>query len=48
MGTFNNLTDESLHDPPQRLAQALEARILPVDAFCVLQHGETRVIEQRP
>ncbi|MFN0315474.1 MAG: MBL fold metallo-hydrolase [Burkholderiales bacterium] len=46
-GTFERLTDESLYEPPMRLAQALKARNLADDAFWVLRHGETRSIERR-
>lgn len=45
-GTFDDLTDESLYDPPVRLAEALKTRNLPADAFWVLKHGETRAIER--
>ncbi len=44
-GTFDGLTDESLYEPPVRLAQALKARNLATDAFWVMKHGETRAVE---
>jgi len=44
-GTFDDLTDESLYEPPQRLRAALAARGLSNDAFWVLKHGETRPLD---
>ena len=41
-GTFDDLTDESLYEPPERLRAALAAQGLSNDAFWVLKHGETR------
>lgn len=41
-GTFDDLTDESLYEPPERLRAALAARGLPQESFWVLKHGETR------
>lgn len=41
-GTFDDLTDESLYDPPKKLAAALDAANVPKDQFWVMQHGETR------
>ena len=43
-GTFANLTDESLYEPPQRLAEERKKAGVPDDAFFVLRHGETRVL----
>ena len=43
-GTFANLTDESLYEPPQRLAEERRKGGLADDAFLVLRHGETRVL----
>lgn len=43
-GTFI-LTDEPLDEPPRRLKKSLEDRGLPPDAFKVLQHGETMVLD---
>jgi L-ascorbate metabolism protein UlaG (beta-lactamase superfamily) len=40
-GTFK-LTDERLDEPPQRLAQALDAAGISGDRFFVMKHGETR------
>jgi L-ascorbate metabolism protein UlaG (beta-lactamase superfamily) len=44
-GTFDDLTDESLYEPPQVLARVLAERGLPADAFWVLRHGESRSLE---
>jgi L-ascorbate metabolism protein UlaG (beta-lactamase superfamily) len=44
-GTFDDLTDESLYEPPERLRAALAERGLPSDAFWLLKHGETRTLE---
>ena len=41
-GTFDNLTDESLYEPPMRLHEERQKAGLPDDAFLVLKHGETR------
>ena len=46
-GTFDNLTDESLYEPPQRLAAARAKAGLSEDQFFVLKHGETRPLEKR-
>jgi L-ascorbate metabolism protein UlaG (beta-lactamase superfamily) len=43
-GTFENLTDESLDEPPLRLAQERKKAGLADDEFVVLHHGETRVL----
>ena len=43
-GTFANLTDESLYEPPQRLAHALQQAGLSERDFFVLRHGETRAL----
>ena len=43
-GTFI-LTDEPLDEPPQRLESALEERGLPREAFLVLKHGQTIVLD---
>ena len=45
-GTFE-LTDESLDEPPQQLAEARRARGLADDAFFVMAVGETRKIPRR-
>ena len=42
-GTFANLTDENLYEPPQRLAEERKKAGLADDAFLVLRHGETHV-----
>lgn len=43
-GTFI-LTDEPLDEPPRRLREALEARGIRQEAFMVLEHGETVLLE---
>jgi N-acyl-phosphatidylethanolamine-hydrolysing phospholipase D len=43
-GTFI-LTDEPLDEPPQRLKKALQEQNLPEEAFRVLQHGETILLD---
>jgi N-acyl-phosphatidylethanolamine-hydrolysing phospholipase D len=43
-GTFI-LTDEPLDEPPVRLKKAMEGKGIPGDAFLVLRHGETIVLE---
>jgi L-ascorbate metabolism protein UlaG (beta-lactamase superfamily) len=40
-GTFLNLTDEPLDEPPARLHRAVEAANLSGSSFITLQHGET-------
>ena len=44
-GTFDDLTDESLYDPPQQLAVALAAAHVAREQFWVMQHGETRKLD---
>ena len=46
-GTFDNLTDESLYEPPRLLAAERQKAGLRPEAFLVLKHGETRVLERR-
>jgi L-ascorbate metabolism protein UlaG (beta-lactamase superfamily) len=46
-GTFANLTDEILYEPPQRLAEERKKAGLSEDDFFVLRHGETRVLTDR-
>ena len=41
-GTFDDLTDESLYEPPRVLAEALQKAGLAAEDFFVLKHGETR------
>lgn len=41
-GTFANLTDEALDEPPRVLADALAANGLTAQDFFVLKHSETR------
>jgi L-ascorbate metabolism protein UlaG (beta-lactamase superfamily) len=47
-GTFANLTDEILYEPPQRLAEERAKAGLTEEDFFVLRHGETRVLKDRP
>jgi N-acyl-phosphatidylethanolamine-hydrolysing phospholipase D len=44
-GTFADLTDEPLSEPPQRLRQALINRFIPLKSFESLKHGETRIFQ---
>jgi len=46
-GTFM-LTDEPLDEPPLRLERALEEKGLPGEAFLVLAHGQTMVLDSYP
>ncbi|MGQ0543956.1 MAG: MBL fold metallo-hydrolase [Betaproteobacteria bacterium] len=46
-GTFANLTDESLYEPPQLLAQERARAGLAEDDFFVLRHGETRAFARQ-
>ena len=46
-GTFANLTDESLYEPPERLAEERTKAGLAEDDFFVLKHGETRVLQKQ-
>jgi len=41
-GTFDNLTDENLYEPPKVLAAEASKAGLREDEFFVLKHGETR------
>jgi N-acyl-phosphatidylethanolamine-hydrolysing phospholipase D len=43
-GTFANLTDESLYEPPLRLVEERKKAGLADDAFLLLRHGETHVL----
>ena len=43
-GTFAGLTDESLYEPPLRLAEERKKAGLAESDFFVLRHGETRVL----
>lgn len=42
-GTFENLTDEPLDEPPEKLAQALRDASLEAHRFKVFKHGQTMV-----
>ena len=44
-GTFDDLTDESLYDPPQLLRAALVERGMEADDFWVFKHGESRSLD---
>jgi N-acyl-phosphatidylethanolamine-hydrolysing phospholipase D len=46
-GTFEGLTDESLDEPPVRLAQERSKAGLKEHDFWVLKHGETRAMVRR-
>lgn len=43
-GTFR-LTDEPHNEPPARLTSALKAARIPGEQFFVMQHGETRMLD---
>ena len=45
-GTFENLTDESLYEPPELLSQELKKAGLGEENFFVLKHGETRALRR--
>jgi N-acyl-phosphatidylethanolamine-hydrolysing phospholipase D len=45
-GTFANMTDEPMDEPPKRLAKALAREGIAPEHFFVMQHGETRVLER--
>ena len=42
-GTFANLADDPLDEPPKRLAQALARQGIAPEHFFVMQHGEMRL-----
>ncbi len=46
-GTFDDLTDESLYDPPKLLAAALAEAKSPTDKLALMMHGETRKLAPR-
>jgi L-ascorbate metabolism protein UlaG (beta-lactamase superfamily) len=46
-GTFDDLTDESLYEPPAALAREARKAGLAQDEFFVLKHGETRRFARR-
>jgi len=46
-GTFDDLTDESLYEPPAALAAAAAKAGLAPGEFFVLKHGETRRLERQ-
>jgi L-ascorbate metabolism protein UlaG (beta-lactamase superfamily) len=43
-GTFQ-LTDETIDDPPKRLAAALDAAGIPPERFFIMKHGEVRNLD---
>ena len=45
-GTFADLTDEPLDEPPRRLAEALQRQGIAPEKFFVMRHGETRVLDR--
>jgi len=45
-GTFADLTDEPLDEPPKRLAEALQREGIAPGKFFVMRHGETRVLDR--
>ncbi len=45
-GTFDDLTDESLYEPPEVLAREREKAGLKPDDFFLMKHGETRVLKR--
>ena len=46
-GTFFGLTDESLYEPPERLAEERSKAGLSEEQFFVMKHGETRSLARR-
>ncbi len=44
-GTFI-LTDETLYDPPIKLAEALRDANIPPEQFFIMKHGETRELQE--
>jgi L-ascorbate metabolism protein UlaG (beta-lactamase superfamily) len=45
-GTFADLTDEPLDEPPRRLAEALKRGGVSPERFFVVRHGETVLLER--
>jgi len=45
-GTFDDLTDESLYEPPKVLAREREKAGLKPEDFFLMKHGETRVLRR--
>jgi N-acyl-phosphatidylethanolamine-hydrolysing phospholipase D len=43
-GTFR-MTDETLDEPPKRLAAARAAAGIPTERFFIMRHGETRKLD---
>ena len=46
-GTFQNLTDESLYEPPLRLAEERRKAGLGESDFIVVKHGETLILQKQ-
>ncbi len=46
-GTFDDLTDESLYDPPKMLAAALAEANLPAERLALMRHGEMRKLQSK-
>jgi L-ascorbate metabolism protein UlaG (beta-lactamase superfamily) len=45
-GTFADLTDELLDEPPKRLAEALARSDVSSEHFFLMRHGETRLLKR--
>ena len=45
-GTFDDLTDEPLHEPPRMLARERDKAGLEAEDFFLMKHGETRVLRR--
>ncbi|MGH8513433.1 MAG: MBL fold metallo-hydrolase, partial [Gammaproteobacteria bacterium] len=45
-GTFADLTDEPLDEPPKRLSEALKREGISSGNFFLMRHGETRLLER--
>jgi N-acyl-phosphatidylethanolamine-hydrolysing phospholipase D len=45
-GTFADLTDESLDEPPKRLAEALARSEVSSERFFLMRHGEMRLLKR--
>ena len=45
-GTFDDLTDESLYEPPQKLVDALAKKGVAREQFWIFKHGETRSLSE--
>jgi N-acyl-phosphatidylethanolamine-hydrolysing phospholipase D len=45
-GTFVDLTDEPLDEPPKRLAESLACSDVSSEHFFLMRHGETRLLNR--